>query len=106
MFDVYAVAWGIVLYNFISIFINLAPSKNLVDYGCGEQLKDVLPTFIASLIMGGVVFSCTFLPFDKLIVLCIQILMGISSYYLLSIMMKLDGYAYVLMYANKELNRD
>ena len=60
MINVYAVAWGIVVYNFICIFINLSPSKKLVDYGWKEQVKDVFPTLVASLIMGGAVFVSSF----------------------------------------------
>ena len=33
MINVYAVAWGVVLYNAICIAINLSPSKKLVNYG-------------------------------------------------------------------------
>ena len=41
LIDVYAVAWGIVLYNFICIIVNLYPCRKLLDYGLFEQLKDV-----------------------------------------------------------------
>ena len=36
MIDVYAVAWGMVLYNALCIIINVYPSKKLVDYGLAE----------------------------------------------------------------------
>ena len=103
MFDVYAVAWGIVIYNFVCIFINLAPSKKLVDYGWGEQLKDVLPTLIASAIMGVAVYSCSYFPFSIIIVLTIQLIVGPIVYYVLSRIIKLEGYEYLSSYLKSRL---
>lgn len=98
MIDVYAVAWGIVLYNFICIFINLSPSKKLVDYGWSEQIKDVLPTLVASLLMGAAVFACTLLPFNIYIVLCTQIIVGAVLYYSFCKILHLEVLDYILMY--------
>ena len=101
MFDVYAVAWGIVLYVFLCVFINLRPSKKLVDYGIIEQIKDVLPTLIAALIMGLVVYSCELLPLNSFLILAIQIVVGIVVYYILCKLFRLDSFNYVLEYVHK-----
>ena len=105
MIDVYAVAWGIVLYNFICIFINLSPSKKLVDYGWKEQITDVLPTLIASLIMGAVVYVCSFIPLGNLLVLIIQVLVGAIIYFIACRFLSLEGLDYITMYFKKGLNR-
>lgn len=105
MINVYTVAWGIVLYNFICIFINLSPSKKLVDYGWNEQIKDVLPTLAVSLIMGGVVYVCGYLPLNIYFVLGIQILVGAIMYYILCRILKLDGYEYLMMYAKQGMSK-
>lgn len=97
--NVYAVAWGVVLYNFLCIFINLQPSKRLVDYGIVEQLKDVTPTLCVALIMGGVVYACGFLPWNSIMVLTVQVLVGAGVYYVLSKLFKLESYYYVRDYA-------
>lgn len=80
MINVYAVAWGIVLYNLICIFINLSPSKKLVDYGWNEQIKDVLPTFLTSLIMGGVIYMIGLLPINCILILTLQVIIGTIMY--------------------------
>lgn len=105
MINVYAVAWGIVLYDFICIFINLYPCKKLVDYGWKEQVKDVLPTLAASLIMGGVVYVCGYLPLNIYLVLSVQILVGTIVYYIFCRILNLDGYEYLMMYAKKGMNK-
>ena len=103
LIDVYAVAWGVVLYNFVCIFVNLRPSKKLVDYGVAEQIKDVLPTLVAALIMGGIVYACELLPFNSILILAIQIVVGAFVYYALCILFKLDSFYYILEYAHKGL---
>ena len=98
LINVYAVAWGIVLYNLICVFINLSPSRRLVNYGLGEQIKDILPTLLAAMIMGGVVFACGFLPLSNFAILTIQIIVGAAAYYLACRLFKLNSLEYVSNY--------
>ena len=98
MINVYAVAWGIVLYNLISLFINLYPCERLVDYGILEQLKDVMPTLFVSIIMGMIVYIIGLLSHDLLLILSMQILIGAGSYYILCRLFNLDSLNYVLDY--------
>ena len=104
MINVYAVAWGIVMYNFISVFINLSPSEKLVGYSWKEQIKDVLPTLIATLIMGVAVYACSFLPFNPLLVLMIQVCVGVVVYYVACRMLQLEGLDYLSMYLKQGLH--
>ena len=101
MINVYAVAWGIVLYNAVSIPINLYPSKRLIDYGTMEQIKDVFPTVMASLLMGGLVYVCELLPFNSFLILTLQIFVGALSYYGLCALFHLDGLQYIREYLKK-----
>ena len=105
MINVYAVAWGIVLYNAICIIINLAPSKKLVGYGLPEQLKDVMPTFLAAILMGCTVYSCSFLPMNNTLLLMLQIAVGAIVYCLLCYLLKLDSFTYILNYMKDTIQR-
>lgn len=105
MINVYAVAWGIVLYNAICIIINLAPSKKLVDYGLLEQLKDVMPTFLAAILMGCVVYSCSFLPMNNTLLLILQIVVGATVYCLFCYLLKLDSFTYIINYIKETIKR-
>lgn len=104
LINVYAVAWGIVLYNFICIFINLSPSEKLVGYSWKEQIKDVLPTLIATLIMGAAVYACSFIPFNPLLVLMIQVCAGVVVYYVACRMLRLEGLDYISMYVKQGIH--
>ena len=104
LINVYAVAWGIVLYNLICVFINLSPSKRLVNYSLEEQIKDVLPTMIATLIMGVAVYACSFLSFNPLVVLMIQVCVGAVIYYVACRLLRLEGLDYLSMYVKQGLH--
>ena len=105
MINVYAIAWGVVLYNAICIAINLSPSKKLVNYGVCEQIRDVLPTLMAALLMGTVVYACGFLPFSNIALLFAQVVAGAAIYCLTCMLLKLDSFVYILGYIKDVLNR-
>lgn len=98
LINVYAVAWGIVVYNIICIFINLHPLKKLVNYGIFEQIKDVGPTFIISMIMGVAVFLISYLNINYIVLLLIQIVFGAFLYYSLCKLIRLDSFIYISGY--------
>ena len=105
MINVYAVAWGVVLYNAICIAINLSPSKKLVNYGVCEQLRDVMPTMVAALLMGAVVYVSGYLPFSNIVLLAIQVIVGAAIYCLTCIFLKLDSFVYIIGYIKDVINR-
>ena len=93
---VYAIAWGCVLFNFICVFINLAPNKKLLDYGVCEQVIDAVPTLLISLIMGAVVFGIQFLSLPNIVILILQFAFGVVIYLCLSILFKEESLMYLI----------
>ena len=91
-----AVAWGIVIYNAICLMINLYPNVKLLDYKISEQVKDVFPTLLASLIMGSGLFVVQLLCLPIWITLIIQVLLGCVIYVLLCKLLKVEVYIYLL----------
>ncbi|RUL55171.1 lipopolysaccharide biosynthesis protein [Lysinibacillus antri] len=103
-FGIYGIALGIVCNGIIATFINSYPNIKLLNYSLFEQLRDVLPSFFISVIMGIVVFSIQFLNLMPLILLLIQILVGIVVYICLAILFKLECFSYLLSVV-KELSK-
>lgn len=101
-FGVKAIAWGVVIYNFICIAINLYPSKKLLDYGYKEQILDVLPALLVSLLMGVFVYCLNLLPFNPIILLIMDFFSGVLIYVFLSIIFKLDSYKYILEFLKRK----
>lgn len=94
---VYAIALGSVFGSIISTFINAYPNKKLLDYSYLEQLKDLAPSFVLSLIMGGFIYTFSFLPAQALTILVLQIVSGIGIYIGLSKLFGLESFEYLVV---------
>ena len=93
--SVKAVAWGIVVYNFCCIFINLYPCKKLIDYHYREQIKDVLPALALSVVMGGIVFTLHYLSLSPILQIFLSVLIGCFIYLSLSVLFQVNSYKYL-----------
>lgn len=92
-----AIAIGTSLYNFVSLAVNLYPNKKLIDYGLTDQLKDVLPQFILSIIVSVFVYVCGLIIPNLHLAILIQLITGISLYILLSKILHLESYEYIMV---------
>ena len=79
-YSVYIVAMGVLLYNFICLFINLYPNKTLLNYSIKEQIFDILPILIISLISAIVSWCILYLNVHLLIILILQAIAGLLIY--------------------------
>lgn len=81
--------WGAVLNSYIAYFINTYYTKDLINYPIKEQLKDIIPSFIISSIMGLIVYwSGMILHLNNIVILIIQFIIGIVIYVLLNNVIK------------------
>lgn len=104
-FGVYYLAIGEVFSGLISSFINAYPNKKLLNYGYGEQIRDVLPSILLSIIMGGIVFTIPLLSLSPLVTMTIQIVIGICIYFGLAIVFKLECFSYLINTVNSLVKR-
>ena len=95
-FGIYLIAFGGVINGLISTFINAGPNKKLLGYGYRDQLRDIGPSLLLSLLMAGIVGLVGFLELEPLPHLLIGILTGILSYTLMAALLKLECYVYLL----------
>lgn len=93
---VFAIAWGVVLFNSICVFINLAPNIRLLNYKIKEQVLDALPTLFISILMGGIIHCISFMEISDLATLVIQIMLGCLSYCTLCFIFKEESFLYIL----------
>lgn len=92
---VLAIAVSMVIYSFIAAVINMFPNKSLLDYGIKEQIMDLLPATLFSLVMGIVVIQFNVLKLPNICILILQILVGVFIYIGLSILSKNDSFHYI-----------
>ncbi|MBU3091653.1 lipopolysaccharide biosynthesis protein [Clostridium sp. CF011] len=80
-FGINGLLWAAVLSSYIAYFINSYYSAELLSYSTIEQIKDIMPTFVASVIMAIVVyFSGAVLPNNNLVKIIAQFIIGVVAY--------------------------
>jgi O-antigen/teichoic acid export membrane protein len=93
--SVEAMAYSLLATTFLSQVINAWPNKKLLGYSYLDQLKDMLPQIVLSIIMGGIVFCVTFIPIPDWAQLIIQVPLGGIIYFVLAWFFKLESFQYV-----------
>ena len=86
-------------------FVNAFPNKKLIDYSIGEQLKDIGPGIILASIMAIIVFFIGRLPVNKVVLLCLQVVLGAIIYLMLSIVTKNREYLMIKGIIRSKLHR-
>lgn len=105
-FGVYAIALGTVISGIASTLINAYPNRKLLNYQYVEQLKDIFPSLILSLVMGIIVYLINFLDITTGLRLIIQISIGILVYISLAYIFKLECFQYLLKVLKDLAKRD
>lgn len=87
-----AIAMTGIVTGLISFFVNASPNKKLINYSYLEQVRDILPSFLASLAMCGCVLAVNLLHFNEVIVIILQVVVGVFLYVGISSIFKLEPY--------------
>lgn len=85
-----------------SCFVNAYPNRKMIDYSYSEQMRDILPSLLASLMMLAGVLAVQLLPLGDMMVLVLQVLVGVLLYVLLSVILKLTPYRMLLEMLRKK----
>lgn len=99
------VAMGI-LTTLISSFVNASPNRKLINYSYWEQVKDILPSFIISLVMFCLVsWVGSLLTLHSIIVIIIQIAIGVTFYLVSSLIFKPEPFVALLKIVKNKLKK-
>lgn len=80
----------------IGCFVNAYPNKKLIHYSYIEQMKDIIPTIFATGIMLALVLCVNRLTLGSLATILIQVIVGVVSYLLLSVLLHIPAYAFLV----------
>ena len=94
-FGVYIMAYSLLAESLIAQMINASPNKKLLDYGYGEQLKDILPGILLALFMGACIIPVMLLGLPSILTILIQIVLGMMVYLVGSAVLKLEAFRYL-----------
>lgn len=96
-----AMAASLLVSNVFGQIINSWPNKKLLNYSYLEQLKDIVPNMVLTVIMGVVVYCVSLLRLGNILTLIIQVPLGVILYIFGSKLFKLDSFEYVLSILKK-----
>lgn len=94
-FSPLAVAFSLIITGCISTFINSAPNRRLLEYSYKEQLSDLLPPLLLSIVMGLIIYPITFCNMPDFLIVIIQVLLGGICYLFGSVATKQKGFIFI-----------
>ena len=104
-FGVLAIALSNVILAVFSAILNIFPNKELINYGYGEQIRDLLPAFLLSIVMGAIVKLEEQLHLNDLLLIIVQGCTGVFVYVALSAITHNNSYDYLLNFAKEKFGK-
>ena len=94
-YGVMAIAYSLLLQSLCGQIINTWPNRKLLRYSYLQQLRDILPALLLSLVMGAAVYAIGKLPIALLSKMLLQIIAGAAVYIGLSALLKNETFHYL-----------
>lgn len=104
-FGVLWIALSLVATYFISMVINIAPNRKILNYGYREQFSDVFRNMFLAILMGACIYPLSLLPINQLLLLVIQIISGIVIYLGFSIVFKNKSYRLAMNFVERYIRK-
>lgn len=91
-FGIIVIMYGQVFFAILSLIINLKPNYEWLGYSIKEQLNDIWPYLLASLIMFVGIRLCGLIEISIFLKLILEVIVGVSIYMLMALILKLNGF--------------
>ncbi len=104
-FGTVGIAVGTILTSIIAMTINSIPLNKLISYKPLEEISDILPSILLSVIMAAAVWALSLLNINTFLLLMLQIFAGIFIYILLSVIFKVNQFVYLKNMLLKKLHK-
>ena len=104
-FGVIWIALSLVAVYFLSMIINIAPNRKILNYGYLQQFKDVTLNMIPAFVMAACTYPFIFLIQNNYLLLAVQIVVAVSVYLGISIVFKLQSFRIGKNYLKHVLNK-
>lgn len=93
--DVYVMVGTYMFTGIISTFVNGFPNKRVIGYSYGEQLRDIAPSFLLSIIAGGLSLVAGGLVISPVLKIVVEALVMAAVYLGLSAVLRLEVFVYL-----------
>lgn len=104
-FGVFWIAFSLVFFYFISMVINIAPNRKILNYGYWAQCMDFMKNLFPALIMGACIYPVSLIGMEPIFVLIVQAVLGVFLYLGISVVTKNESYRMTLRFVKKYLNK-
>lgn len=94
--SVEAMAYSLLFVSVVSQFVNSYPNRKLLGYSYIEQMKDILPSIMLSLVACLCITPLNFIVMPKILKLCIQVIIAAAVYITLSKLFKMEAFEYII----------
>ncbi len=101
--SVEAMAYSLIVTSILSQLINSWPNRRMLKYGYREQLRDMLPSILASVFMGACVYPVQWLDIPDIVVLAISVIWGVAVYFAVCFLFKVESFRYLFDYATSQI---
>lgn len=98
-----AIAMTGALTTISSCFINAYPNKKLIGYSYFEQMRDILPSFAAAIVMCGMVLLVELLSMSTIMTILVQVIVGVVGYVAISAIFRLQPFLQILNVIKKHV---
>lgn len=95
-YGVMAIALSLVVSTISSSFINAYPNSKLLNYTYIQQIKDMAPSILLSLLMSITIYPIGYFIDNSLLLITIQIILGMIIYIAFSKVLKIESYTYMI----------
>ena len=87
------------------MLINSWPNKGLLGYSFKEQIVDILPGIFMAVFMGGIISTIRLLGLSDIVTILIQVPLGAFIYIVLSYILKIESFEYILSMVKSFIKR-
>jgi O-antigen/teichoic acid export membrane protein len=94
-YGIYVMAIGQVISSCVATFINAYPNKKLLKYSYIEQLQDLLPSILLTVVMGFCISILQFISLSNGLMIFLQTLIGMIIYVFGAKLLHFESYEYV-----------
>ena len=100
-----AIAATGVVTAFLSFFVNAFPNKKLLGYSFFEQVRDILPQLLLSVLVFVAATCVSLFALPSIATILLQIVVGIAVYLLGSLILRLQSFKILIGFARSVLKR-
>ncbi len=104
-YGVIAIVVGMAVCTILFTFVNAYPNIKLLKYSIKEQMQDIAPSILMSLIMFAIVYPMNMLNINNIVLLIFQVIAGAGIYIFMSAAVKKAEFVFVKELITDVINR-